>query len=125
MVTGPGPESPARRYREVTQGMTEAVARMRNADAELVRQLTARLAGLQAAITDAETRELLTVLSASVIWQDALDELRNEHWLPLSRLPKPDPRAKPLDLDNLDAVVERRYEALCEVLRRRALLGRR
>lgn len=124
-MSASGPQTPARRYKEITQGMTQSVARMRRADQELVHQLTARLGELQAAVTEAETRELLTVLSAATLWQDAVDELRNEVWLRLSKLPEPDPDAKPMDLDYLDAVVEQRYAALHEAVRRRKLLGRR
>ena len=123
-MTQPGP-SAARRYKDITGGMTEAVARMRREDAERARRLAASLPELHDAMAVAADREELTVLVVALQWESALESLWHEQWMTLRPLPAPDPSASPRDLDYLDAVVAQRYEALAEAVRRRGLLGRR
>jgi DNA-binding FadR family transcriptional regulator len=123
-MTQPGP-SAARRYKDITGGMTEAVARMRREDAERSRRLAESLVELHEAMAEAADREALTVLGVALQWESALESLWYEQWMTLRPLPSPDPSASPRDLDYLDAVVAQRYEALREAVRRRGLLGRR
>lgn len=123
-VPGRGP-SAARRYKDITAGMTDAVDRMRREDAERATHLQARLVELHEAMEAAAEREALTVLGVALQWESALEALWNEQWLTLRPLPKSDPHASPKDLDYLDAVVAQRYETLREAIRRRSLLGRR
>jgi hypothetical protein len=123
-MTAPGPDA-ARRYKDITAGMTAAVDRMRREDAERAARLEAELVDLHDAMEAAAEREALTVLGVALQWESALEALWSEQWLTLRPLPKPDPRAAPHDLDYLDAVVAQRYEALREAIRRRSLLGRR
>ncbi|MDQ2708855.1 MAG: hypothetical protein M3Z25_14990 [Actinomycetota bacterium] len=54
-----------------------------------------------------------------------MESLWSESWMTLRPLPRPDPKATPGDLDYLNAVVEQRFQALLEIVRRRPLLGRR
>ena len=122
--TGTGPGA-ARRYKDVTGEMTEAVARLRREDADRARQLADSLVGLHEAMSAAAEREALTVLGVALQWESALESLWHEQWMTLSPLPKPDPAASARDLDYLEAVVARRYESLHEAIRRRGLLGRR
>jgi hypothetical protein len=117
--------SAARRYKEITGGMNDAVERMRARDTELARRLAIRLARLHEQMEDAADREALTVLGVALQWESALESLWNEQWMTLRPLPKPDPDASPSDLDYLDAVVAQRFEVLQEAIRRRGLLGRR
>jgi hypothetical protein len=124
-VTGAEPASAARRYKDITGGMNEAVQRMRRADAERARALAGELVELHEAMTASAQREALTVLGVALQWDSVLDELWSEQWMTLSPLPKPDPNARPLDLDYLDDLVTQRFEALREAVRRRGLLGRR
>jgi len=121
-MTRPGA---ARRYKDITGGMTEAVDRMRREDAERARKLAAELVALHEEMSAAADREALTVLGVALQWESALEDLWHEQWMTLSPLPKADAEASPRDLDYLDAVVEQRYEALREAIRRRGLLGRR
>lgn len=121
-MTRPGA---ARRYKDITGGMTEAVDRMRREDAERARRLAASLVELHEAMSAAADREALTVLGVALQWESALEDLWHEQWMTLSPLPKADPSASARDLDYLDAVVAQRYEALRDTIRRRGLLGRR
>jgi hypothetical protein len=123
-MTQPGP-SAARRYKDITGGMTEAVARMRREDAERARRLADSLVELHEAMSVAADREALTVLGVALQWESALESLWHEQWMTLRPLPAPDLSASPRDLDYLDAVVAQRYETLAEAVRRRGLLGRR
>jgi hypothetical protein len=119
---GPGA---ARRYKDITGGMTDAVDRLRREDAEKARRLADALVELHEAMSAATEREALTVLGVALQWESALESLWHEQWMTLSPLPKPDPGASARDLDYLEAVVAKRYETLREALRRRGLLGRR
>jgi hypothetical protein len=123
-MTGTGPGA-ARRYKDITGGMTDAVDRMRRADAERARQLGGELTALHEEMSAATDREALTVLGVALQWESAVETLWHEAWMTLSPLPKADPSASARDLDYLDAVVAQRYEALREAIRRRGLLGRR
>jgi hypothetical protein len=123
-MTGP-PLSAARRYQEITAGMNDAVEQIRREDAERARRLRDELIELSEEMEAAANREALTVLGVALRWEAALESLWNEHWMTLSPLPKPDRDALPHDVDYLDAVVEQRFEALREAIRRRSLLGRR
>lgn len=123
-MTGPRPCA-ARRYQEMTSGMNDAVERIRRDDAERARRLRDELVELGEEMEAAANREALTVLGVALRWEAALESLWNEHWMTLSPLPKPDRDALPHDLDYLDAVVEQRFEALREAIRRRSMLGRR
>ena len=117
--------SAARRYKQITGGMTEALNRMRAEDAERAEQLARRLVELREAMESAAEREALTVLGVALQWEAALEELWHEHWMTLSPRPQPDPTALPRDLDRWDAAVAKSYTALREAVRRRPLLGRR
>jgi hypothetical protein len=119
------PVSAARQYKNITGGMTEAVAKMRREDAERAVELARVLAELREAMETASDREALTVLGVALQWESALEELWNEHWMTLRPRPGPNPAASARDLDYLDAVVAQRYEVLREAIRRRPLLGRR
>jgi hypothetical protein len=120
-----GGESAARRYREITGGMSEAVARMRRDDADRANQLSHELVGLHERMSRANDRAALSALVVALQWQSALDELATEQWMALRPMPKPDPDAQPHELDYLDAVVAQRFEALREAVRKRGLIGRR
>ncbi|WP_028926052.1 hypothetical protein [Pseudonocardia acaciae] len=125
-MTAPGHGGDAaRRYKDITGGMNDAVVRMRQADAARAVELEATLADLHDAMEAAAERERLTVLGVALQWESALESLWSEEWLTLRPLPKPDPNAAPRELDYLDAVVAQRYEALREAIRRRPLLRRR
>lgn len=115
----------ARRYKEITGGMTAAHARLRRADSEKAGVLAARLAEIDAAMEAASQRADLTALGVGLQWEAALESLWSEDWMTLAPLPAPDPNVSPGDLDYLDAVVAQRYEALAEAVRRRTMLGRR
>lgn len=125
-MTGPSSGAgAARRYKDITGGMTEAVARMRREDAERARRLADSLVELHEAMSVAADREELTVLGVALQWESSLESLWHEQWMTLRPLPTPDPSGSARDLDYLDAVVAQRYEALREAVRRRSLLGRR
>jgi hypothetical protein len=115
----------ARRYKEITGGMTAAHARLRRADSERAALLATRLVELDAAMEAATLRADLTAIGVGLQWEAALESLWHEEWMTLAPLPAPDPNASPRDLDYLDAVVAQRYEALEEAVRRRTMLGRR
>lgn len=120
--------SAARRYKDITGGMTDAVARMRRSDVERAARLESALPELEEAMRVSAERAALTELGVGLQWEAALESLWGEHWMTLRPLPRPDPRAverAPRDLDYLDAVVAKRYEALVDAIRRRPLLGRR
>lgn len=118
--------SAARRYKEISAGMTEAVERMRAQDREKAVELSRRLVDLDEAMGAAADREALTVLTVALMWESALEALWNEQWMTLRPLPQPDARATPAELDYLDAVAEQRYAALREAVRsRRSWPGRR
>jgi len=117
--------SAARRYKDITGGMTDAVARLRRSDVERAARLESALGEMQEAMRVAGDRAALTELGVGLQWEAALESLWGEHWMTLRPLPRPDPGASPRDLDYLDAVVAKRYEALVEAIRRRPLLGRR
>jgi hypothetical protein len=123
-VTATGP-SATRRYKDIIGGMTEAVDRLRRDDAERARRLADSLVGLHEEMAKAVDREALTVLGVALQWESALELLWHEQWMTLSPVPKPDRAPPSQDLDYLDAMVTQRYEALCEAVRRRGLLGRR
>lgn len=105
--------------------MTDSVARMRRFDTERAAQLTEELAELDEAMQAAGNRAALTELAVYLRWEAAMESLWGERWMTLRPLPLPDADARAGDLDFLDAVVEQRYQALLEIVRRRPLLGRR
>jgi hypothetical protein len=117
--------SAARRYKDITGGMTDAVARMRRSDIERAARLESGLPEMEEAMRVAGERAALTELGVGLQWEAALESLWGEHWMTLRPLPRPDPKAPARDLDYLDAVVGKRYEALVDAIRRRPLLGRR
>ena len=117
--------SAARRYKDITGGMTDAVARMRDADTQRAAQLAEALLGLDEEMQAASNRAALTELAVHLRWEAAMESLWSEDWMTLRPPPEPDPRGNPRDLDYLDAVVEQRYQALLEIVRRRPLIGRR
>lgn len=123
-MTATGP-SATRRYKDIIGGMTEAVDRLRREDVERARRLADSLVALHEEMAKAVDREALTVLGVALQWESALELLWHEQWMTLSPVPKPDRTPPSKDLDYLDAVVTQRYEALCEAVRRRGLLGRR
>lgn len=115
----------ARRYKDITGGMTDAVARMRRSDIERAVRLKDELIELDERMRAASNRAALTELAVYLRWEAAMESLWSESWMTLRPLPLPDPDADPRDLDYLDAVVEQRFQALLEIVRRRPLLGRR
>ena len=117
--------SAARRYKDITGGMTDAVARMRDADRQRAARLGETLPELEEAMRAASNRAALTELAVYLRWEAAMESLWSEDWMTLRPLPEPDPRGNPRDVDYLDAVVEQRYQALLEIVRRKPLLGRR
>jgi hypothetical protein len=117
--------SAARRYKDITGGMTDAVARMRRSDIERAARLESGLPEMEEAMRVAGERAALTELGVGLQWEAALESLWGEHWMTLRPLPRPDPKTPARDLDYLDAVVGKRYEALVDAIRRRPLLGRR
>ena len=117
--------SAARRYKDITGGMTDAVARMRRYDTERAAQLTEILVELDERMRTASNRAALSELAAYLGWEAAMESLWGESWMTLRPLPLPDPNANPRDLDYLDAVVEQRLQTLLEIIRRRPLIGRR
>lgn len=116
--------SAARRYKDIIGGMTEAVERLRHEDAARAATLEGALVELHEAMEAAGDRAALSELGVALRWESALEHLWHEQWLTLSPLPKPDLRASPRDLEYYEAVVEQRYEALEEAIRKR-VLGRR
>ncbi|MGQ0480510.1 MAG: hypothetical protein ACT4O0_05700 [Pseudonocardia sp.] len=115
----------ARQYKNITGGMSEAVARMRRADTERAARLAERLVELEAAMVAAHQRAAITEIGVGLQWEAALEALWNEHWMTLRPLPRPGPGAPARDLDYLDAVVGQRFEALREAVGRRRPFGRR
>ncbi|HEY9413939.1 MAG TPA: hypothetical protein VIQ30_04205 [Pseudonocardia sp.] len=117
--------SAARRYKDITGGMTDAVARMRRSDIEVAARLESALPEMEEAMRVAAERAALSELGVGLQWEAALESLWGEHWMTLRPLPRPDRRVAPRDLDYLDAVVAKRYETLVGLIRRRPVLGRR
>lgn len=115
----------ARDYKDITGGMTDAVARVRRQDTERATQLGEELVELQDRMHAAGNRATLSEIVTLVRWELAMEALWAESWMTLRPLPLPDPNAAPGDLDYLDAVVEQRFQALLAVVGRRPLLGRR
>jgi hypothetical protein len=117
--------SAARRYKDITGGMTDAVARMRRFDTERAAQLTEILVELDERMRTASNRAAISELASYLRWEAAMESLWGESWMTLRPLPLPDPNTNPRDLDYLDAVVEQRFQVLLEIIRRRPLIGRR
>ncbi|WP_028936746.1 hypothetical protein [Pseudonocardia spinosispora] len=116
---------PARRYKEITSGMSDAVEDMRLRDAALARALEDRLVELQEQMEAAADAELHTLIGVELQWETALTELYHEQWMTMRTLPKQDPAVPPGRLDYLYDVTIQRFEALMEALRQRPPLGRR
>lgn len=116
----------ARRFREVTADLTEAVERHRAADRERAAELAARQVERRERMVRAGEREALARLAITLRWEAVLDALWDEQWMPLRPMPGPNPDAAGADLDTCDLVVDARYEALLDLLRKRRLgAGRR
>ena len=117
--------SAARRYKDITGGMTDAVARMRRFDIERAGQLTEILVELDERMRAASNRAAISELACYLRWEAAMESLWGESWMTLRPLPLPEPDVDPHDLDYLDAVVEQRFQALLRIVRRRPMIGRR
>lgn len=115
----------ARGYKDITGGMSDAVARMRRHDIACAARLSEQLVERDEDMRTAANRAALSELAVYLWWESAMESLWGESWMTLRPMPLPDPHADPRDLAYLDAVVEQRFDALMEIVRRRPLLGRR
>lgn len=118
--------TPARRYKDVIAGLTVVAREVRTADQARAAALRQRLVRLDDEMVRVNGRALLTEAVVRMHWERALDLLWAESWMKLRLLPEPDEAVDPARLDDLDAEVARRADALREVVRRRWYeLGRR
>lgn len=111
--------SAARRYKEITAGITAAAEALRERDRERAAALARRLVELEAQMLRAGERAALTRLGVELHWEAALEALWVESWLELRRRPGPDPAGAGADLAALDVEVEERATTLQEAARRR------
>jgi hypothetical protein len=114
-----------RRYKELADGNTEAVRRLREHNRAVAEKLRTRLAEVDRELAEAIERERVARLAVRLHWESAVESLWAEKWLPLE--PEPDPAPPPPGMDTLraDAEVARTYDILREALRKPALLPRR
>lgn len=111
----------ARRFREITADLTEAVERHRIGDRERAAELAVRQVELREWMLRAGEREALTRVAITLRWEAVLDALWAEQWMPLRPIPGPNSAAAGSDPDSCDQVVDARYEALLDLLRKRRL----
>ncbi len=117
----------ARRYKELADGNTEAVARIREHDKAASEALKANLADADKALAAAVERERVSRLSVRLHWESAQELLWAERWVEVGEQPAP---SVPVDVtqeaaDRADAEVGRTYDALRDALRKAGLLPRR
>jgi hypothetical protein len=117
--------SAAREYKEVVAGIAAAAEALRERDRERAAELNRELVGLAEAMAHAEERAGLTRLGVELHWEAALEALWVESWMKLRPRPRPDRRADPAAIDELDAAVEARAAELLAATRRRWGLPRR
>jgi hypothetical protein len=121
-----GEQSAARRYKEIMAEVTAAAGALREADRRRAAALRDRLIELEDGMLRAGERARLTASVVQLHWERALDLLWAEAWMSLRPRPEPDRAADPARLDDHDAEVQRRSDALREAVRRRWYeLGRR
>ncbi len=108
----------ARRYKEITASMTDAVDRHREADKAKGARLEARVAELDERMIQVGDRAALTRLAIALRWESILDALSNEEWMRLRPMPEPSPAAAGSDLEAWDDAVDGCYEALLAALHR-------
>jgi hypothetical protein len=116
-----------RRYKELAEGNTDAVRRMREHDRTVADRLRRKLDDTDRALAEATAREWASRVGVRLHWESVTEALWAERWLPVG--PQPDPIEPPpgtrLTADQADAEVGRTYDVLRDALRRAALLPRR
>jgi hypothetical protein len=117
----------ARRYKELADGNTEAVQRIREHDKAAAEELRQRLGDADKALAAAVERERVSKLSVRLHWESAAELLWAERWVEVGEQPAP---TMPADVtrdaaDRADAEVGRTYDALRDALRKAGLLPRR
>jgi hypothetical protein len=117
----------ARRYKELADGNTEAVQRIRERDKAAAEELRAKLAEADTALASAVERERVSRLSVRLHWESAAELLWAERWVEVGEQPTP---TVPADVtreaaERADAEVGRTYDALRDALRKAGLLPRR
>lgn len=117
----------ARRYKELADGNTEAVRRMREHDREVAEQLRRRLGETEQALAAAVARERVSKLAVRLHWESAAELLWGERWLRIGDRPEPVVPAEltPEAAERADAEVGRTYDALRDAVRKPTVLPRR
>ena len=116
----------ARRYKELAEHNTEAVARARANDRAIAERLRARLAAMEQALAEATARQRMSRINVRLHWESVSEALWGERWLRIG----PQPDASPIDQGDgttaelADAEVGRTYDALRDALRKDGLLRR-
>ncbi len=111
--------SATRRYKEIMAQVTAAAAEVRRADGRRAEELRHALIGLEDEMVRAGERARLTASVVQQHWEGALDLLWSESWMNLRLRPEPNRNAYPDRLDDYDAEVRSRSDALREAVRRR------
>lgn len=114
-----GPSSPARTYKAIVAGITEAVDALGERDRARAAALARELVELDARLQEAGELAARTWLGVELHWEAALEALWVESWMKLRPRPGPDSSADPTDLAALDAGVEAAADALQNAVRRR------
>jgi hypothetical protein len=113
------PGAAAAEYKQLLAQVTETAARLREDDRRRATEIGRTLIGLEDDMERAGLRARLTTAVVQLHWERALDLLWTESWLKLRPRPGPDRRVDPALLDQFDAEVAARAEALGDVVRRR------
>jgi hypothetical protein len=114
------PQIPAaQRYKDVVADLAAAAEDLRERDRRRARELERELVDLDAETIRAGERAALSLITAEIAWDDALDALWQESWMTLRPRPAPDRSADPARLDALDVEVEKAAAELKDATRRR------
>jgi hypothetical protein len=114
------PQIPAaQRYKDVVADLAAAAEDLRERDRRRARELERELVDLDAETIRAGERAALSLITAEIAWDDALDALWQESWMTLRPRPAPDRSADPGRLDALDVEVEKAAAELKDATRRR------
>lgn len=110
----PRSDSAAERYKELVAVATDAVDRLHHRERQRAAQLEEELATEHDRLERAEQQRQQVIDGVRLRWNAAMEALWEERWMRVTRIPQPEPSARPASPEEAIKSVQQAYLELYE-----------